>query len=213
MLKKMNSAVFLSFLLILLLPATSYCGLIFQNFEPDNGTPVYGEGNGAAVGIATAYEADHYSSSQAWKIETANYWAGSSVYPQGNLAHLDAQPQRHDRLIFWMRAIPDSGWWIYGPKVSHNNVGVTFYDTANYQNGFEVWTTEKAVYNRWTRLEVLFSQLPADFDLAHLSRIAFKNYWPGKYFVDDIQIVSEDRFYQAFDDPFADEYGWKWNGN
>ncbi|MEW5894572.1 MAG: cellulase family glycosylhydrolase [Candidatus Omnitrophota bacterium] len=202
-------------MILFLLPASGNAGLLYQDFEPDNGTTVYGDSSSATVGTATTYEADRYDSGrQVWKISTTNYWAGSNIYPLGNPSFIDFQSHKNDRLIFWMKAVPDAGSWIYGPKVTHNDVGVVFYDTGVYaENGFEVWTTEKAVYNKWTRLEVLFSQLPENFDRAHVSKIYLKNYWPGTYFIDDMQALSEDRIYQNFENPFADEYGWKWNSS
>jgi hypothetical protein len=113
--------------------------------------------------------------------------------------------------------LPDRKCYVYGCEAgTDNNVGVTLYDNNLYANGFEVWTTQFARYGQWSKLKVLFSQLPSNFDLAHVARIDFKNYWPGTYYIDDIHADREDRMYQSFEieerkGSTDGEYGWRWN--
>jgi hypothetical protein len=68
---------------------------------------------------------------------------------------------------------------------------VKFFDQGKYQyQGIGIWTEGKAEYQQWSSMEIFFSQLPADFDLEHVDKIEFFNYWDGTYFYDDIQAVS-----------------------
>ena len=68
---------------------------------------------------------------------------------------------------------------------------IKFFDQGAYkQQGIGIWTTETAKYHQWTQLTVLFSQLPADFNLRRVDKIEFSNYWDGTYYYDDIEIHS-----------------------
>ncbi|OVE73342.1 hypothetical protein BVX93_01945, partial [bacterium B13(2017)] len=106
-------------------------------------------------------------------------------------------------------AIPD--------KKNDNNVGVKFYDNSKYHSkGFTVWTTHTAKYSKWTKIMVPSNQLPKDFNWKHINKISFINYWPGKYYLDDIQFLRHNRIYQTFEfqsrnGSTKDEYGWIWN--
>jgi hypothetical protein len=79
-----------------------------------------------------------------------------------------------------------------------------------------VWTRQKARYGQWTKLAILFDQLPDKSILHAVDKIAFKMYWPGTYYLDDIQAVREDREYQSFEPgKFGGTtdtayYGWSW---
>ncbi|MGE5280409.1 MAG: CARDB domain-containing protein [Deltaproteobacteria bacterium] len=190
-------------------------GTIYQNFEPENAGSIVNVGTSAVQGVDRT-EAVHLGR-YAVKSMSPFYWTGVGVYPRQDLPTLDLQETNNDRLTFWAYALPDRTCYVYGcDPGTDNNVGVTLYDNGLYTAGFEVWTTQKARYGRWTKLKVLFSQLPSDFDMRHVTRIDFKNYWPGTYYIDDIQAQREDRVYQSFEieersGSTDDEYGWKWN--
>lgn len=193
------------------LPAAR-AGFVYQDFEPDNGSERYGWSDNARSGFAPAGEARRFTGRQSWKVQADEYWPITGIQARREPGDTNLHPDRNDRLTFWIRAVPDAGQDAAGLKVTHNNVGVRFFDTGTYsRDGFEVWTSSRATYQKWTRLQVLFSQLPPDFDLAHLNKIEFKNYWPGLYYFDDIRVKLEDRVYQSFDDPYLDQYGWVWN--
>jgi hypothetical protein len=195
--------------LLLLHSSPVAAGSVFQNFEPNNAAPILLNPVGSAhVSVVDTTERVH-SGLRAVKTLTSDNWAGFGVQAQAGSGMNDLKQSNNDRLTFWTYALPD--------EKNDNNVGVTFYDASQYRQGFEVWTTRTARYGQWSRLEVLFSQLPPDFDLRHVVRLEFKNYWPGTYYFDDIQSVREDRVYQAFEregraDSTEKDFGWKWNG-
>ena len=199
------------------LPASA--GIIFQNFEPNNGAPlVLTSIGGGAVQVVGRTETVHLGV-QAVKASGVNDWTGFGVRSQVPGDSVDLKQSNNDRLTFWTYALPRSNCTMFGCVASNNTVSVTLYDQSAYQTqGFEVWTTQTASYGHWSKLKILFSQLPPGFDLRHVTRVEFKNYWPGSYYFDDIQAVREDRVYQAFEKEERSgssdgEYGWKWNAN
>ena len=190
---------------------TVFAGIIYQNFEPNNGTPSVG------WTLADRTEAVHLGQNSL-KISTNDYWSVTPVIPQFSSANIDIFQKNNDRLTFWIFALPQRACYVYGcENGSDNTVSVTFYDNKVYKNiGFEVWTDKKARYQQWMKLGIQFTQLPTNFDLKHVTKIAFKNYLPGKYYIDDIHAVREDRVYQSFNQEFrqgttSGDYGWKWN--
>lgn len=214
----------ISVLLVLAFIKPVFAGFIFQNFEPDNGSPIVTNSvDTSLISIVDRTEGVHLGQA-ALKYESPVYWAGFGVESQV-ASVVDLEQNNNDRITFWTLAFPHRNCYVFGcEKGTDNTVGVKFFDNGNYQNGYEVWTTIKAKYNQWTKLWILFSQLPPDFDLNHVTRIEFKNFWPGKYYFDDIHAVREDRVYQAFNQeefkPYPNEtefntdfYGWKWNDN
>jgi aryl-phospho-beta-D-glucosidase BglC (GH1 family) len=206
-----------SCVLLLLICGSARAGFIYQNFEPDNGSPLIT----TSIGRVSIYSVDRTEGVHlgigALKYESPDYWTGFGVQSQIS-STVDLKQNNNDRLTFWTLAFPQRNCYVYGcDNGTDNNVGVRFYDQGQYaQNGFEVWTTNTAKYDQWSKLWVLFSQLPPDFDLAHVTRIEFRNYWPGKYYFDDIHAVREDHVYQSFEKENRSgstdgEYGWKWN--
>lgn len=177
---------------------------IYQDFEYNNGSDQYGWGFNGAYGQITTDQV--HDGVQAWKVVSPQFWGGTGLQSQSQRWDMNFHPEIHDRLSFWIYAIPSEG--------SDNDVGVRFFDQGKYSDsGFEVWTTEKARYEQWTEVEVLFSQLPADFDLTHVNKIEVINYWPGIYFIDDIRLFERDRNYQTFEDCLsAEDCGWTWDG-
>ncbi|MCB9771470.1 MAG: cellulase family glycosylhydrolase [Candidatus Omnitrophica bacterium] len=197
--------------LILGINTAAFAGIIYQNFEPNNGTPA------TSWTLADRTEAVHLGQNSL-KISTNHYWSVTPVIPQFSSANIDIFQKNNDRLTFWIFALPQRACYVYGcENGSDNTVSVTFYDNNVYKNdGFEVWTDQKARYQQWTKLGIQFTQLPTNLDLKHITKIAFKNYLPGKYYIDDIHAVREDRIYQSFDQEFrqgttSSDYGWKWN--
>jgi len=191
--------------------------LLYQDFEEGNGSAQYGWGfNGASAGFSSGEEPVH-DGARSWKMTSPGLWGGTGIPSQIETWDMNFQPDRHDRLTFWIYALPDES-----SESLDNNVSVKFFDRENYNStGFEVWTSKAAQYGAWTRLTVLFSQLPQDFNLNRIDKIEFINYYPGTYYLDDIQVVSEDRMYQSFE-PIVfepgftgeeyEKFGWAWNG-
>jgi aryl-phospho-beta-D-glucosidase BglC (GH1 family) len=138
-------------------------------------------------------------------------YGGTTIEAQAQAGNVDFKPSKNDRLSFW----------IYGsvpfPWGGFDTVGVKFFDNNLYAvNGFTIWTTKTFFNDQWTKLYVLFSQLPVDLDLEHVNKIEFIFYEHGTYYLDDIQVVREDRGFQAFEPEerhgsTVSEYGWKWN--
>ncbi len=190
-------------------------GFIYQNFEPESGDPVVTTIGRVIVNQVDRTEGVHLGIG-AIKYTSPDYWTGFGLESQqGSVVNL--KQTNNDRLTFWTLAFPFRNCYVYGcDKGTENTVSVRLFDQGNYQNGFEVWTTNTAKYDQWTKLWVLFSQLPPDFDLTHVTKIEFRNYWPGKYYFDDIHAVREDRVYQSFEKENRSgstdsDYGWKWN--
>ena len=209
----------LGLVLVLAAALPARAGLIYQDFEPDNGGAAEGWGiNGAVVGFSEERDPVH-SGTRSWRMYTPspNLYGGTGIPAQFQTWDTDLEPARHDRLAFWIYALPDEA-----SEYFDNNVGVRFFDQENYKvDGVEVWTTRAAQFGAWTELSVLFSQLPADFNLHRIDKLEFVNYNPGTYFFDDIQVVDADRVYQSFEPglfdpdfsgPDYEQYGWAWFG-
>lgn len=100
-------------------------------------------------------------------------------------------------------------------QVNHD-ISVKLYDQNHYRvNGFEIWTTEKCIYQQWSTLSVFFSQLPDDFDLTHVTAIEWTFYWPGTYYIDSVSVLRKDFIYQSFehmgtDETALDDIVWAW---
>lgn len=203
---------------------SSLAGLVYQNFEANNGSGQnqtdYGwESDASRVLVEFANSGGPvppHSGTRAWKItkmvlpDTDN---GSYIAAQIQRWDTNFEPQRHDRLTFWIYALPSTN--------SDDNIGVRFFDQALYKNsGYTVWTSKAAKQGEWARLTILFSQLPDDFNLGRIDKMMFIPYNTGTYYLDDIEVASEDRVYQSFE-PFIhepgipneiDKYGWPWFG-
>ena len=192
---------FLFSLITLFSSEVSFGGLICQDFEGEYiGWP------GPDCELRHSTENVH-SGKYSGRIDCTKYWNYVFIQYKGGTWHTDLLQENNDRLIFWIKALPEEDG-----EGTDNNVGVKFYDHGNYhENGFEVWTAHKAHYGEWTKLTILFDQLPDDLDLYDIDKLEFKNYWPGTYYLDDIQAVRENRFYQSFE-PDLEEYGWCWDG-
>lgn len=177
--------------------STAHAAIVYQNFETDNGTPAaygaaksaqaeYGWGfNGTAVGLNDGEDPVH-GGAKSWKMTIPageHVHAGSAVAAQVQTYMVDFVPECHDRLTFWIWAEPSSA--------GDHTAMVKFFDQGKYkQEGIGVWTQETARHHQWTKLTILFSQLPADFNLRRVDKIEFFNYWDGTYYFDDIEIRS-----------------------
>ncbi|MBZ0167167.1 MAG: cellulase family glycosylhydrolase, partial [Candidatus Omnitrophica bacterium] len=178
---------------------------MYQDFEPVNGSDQYGWAfGGASVELSTEQV---HGGTRAWKMTAPVQSGGTGIQSQRQRWDMDFRPAEHDRLGFWIWADPSN----QGP----NTVQVKFFDNGTYfTNGFEIWSTEQAQPNQWTYVEILFSQLPSDFDLTSINKLEFLNFWDGTYYIDDIQILLKDRQYQTFEEcPTAGDCGWAWNGS
>lgn len=178
--QSMILGVFLSVFLTLVSTRPCHADKVYQDFEPNNGSGQYGwEFNGAAVSPSLPAEPAH-SGERSWKIVAPQDWGGTGIAAQTETWDFDFEADIHDRLVFWIYALPGTP--------GDNNVGVKFFDLGNYQGGYEIFTGDNARYGQWTKLTVLFSQLPADFDLQHINKIEFVNFWPGTYYLDDLSL-------------------------
>jgi hypothetical protein len=162
-------------------------GFVYQNFESNSGIISVWSGS-ANTTIITCH-----SGVYGLYLHGDTQWNGVGLRAQSGSTDIDFARQDNDRLTFWIYAAPD--------PTGVNPVFVRFFDNSHYTypNGAQVKTTQKAVAGAWTKLQVLFDQLPPDFDLYHVERVEFMNEWPGTYYLDDIQVVRENRIYQSFE--------------
>lgn len=187
-----------------------FAGFAYQDFELGNGSSNYGYSWNGEVRLSQAGEPVH-SGASSWRVNGTVQWLGMAVLSQVSGEYVDFKADKNDRLAFWIYSLPQTE--------GNNNVGVKFFDNNIYKDsGFEVWTTKTAFYDKWTQLNVLFSQLPDDFNLQQIKRVEFVSYWPGTYYYDDIQVIRQDRVYQAFEieqrqGSTAGDCGWRWNGD
>ncbi len=186
--------------LFLVLSLPCFAGIIYQDFEDNNGTPhrdnyaslpvKYGWGfNGEVVQWSRrGGSAPVHSGSYSWAVtvpQGPRIQAGSAVVSRTQTYNMNFVSQCHDRISFWI--------WSDPSHVGDDTVMVKFFDQGRYKDrGIGIWTKEnqRAKYREWTRLEIYFSELPADFDLEHVDKIEFFNYYDGTYYYDDIQLAS-----------------------
>ncbi len=208
---------FRAVLLVTLMNVPAYAGTIYQNFEPDNGIPIniWSRTLEGHASVVDRHDGVHLGQNSA-RYESGWKWNGLGINTTPNV--IDFKQVNNDRFTFWVLAFPFVTCEIWGCDTAvDNNIGIEIHDDGKYGNGgVSIWTVAKARYKQWTKLEVLFSQLPPDFDLKHISQIQFVNYWPGKYYLDDFHAVREDRVYQSFNQETRSgttdsDYGWKWN--
>ncbi len=188
-------------------------GLIYQDFEGSG--DVGWAGPNCDARLTESSEPVHQGE-YSWRISCWGDPFENYVYAhyKGGTWHTDLLGENNDRLTFWTYSSPTGGG--AGTDVT---IGVKFFDHSNYETeGFEVWSTNTAHNGEWTKLTILFDQLPNDLELDDIDKIEFKFYWPGTYYLDDIQAVREDRSYQSFEPskrslPITDteEFGWVWN--
>ena len=189
-----NKPYFLLPLLFCLITAASTASLsaalIYQDFEPANGTfdvsEEYGWGfNGAVVGLSEQDEPVH-SGLYSWRMVVPQgppIEAGTGIASQAQTFNINFLPERYDKLSFWI--------WSDPSQVGNHTVLVKFFDRGRYsKKGAGVWTTAKAKYQEWSKLTISFSNLPRDFDFEHVDKIEFFNYWDVTYYYDDIKVVS-----------------------
>jgi hypothetical protein len=172
---------------------------VYQTFEPElrSGSTAseYGwKWNDADnVGFSSVGE-PVYEGQHSWKLTTAGYWGGTGIqsqeqnYYQGYQSywHGDLNPAKNDRLTFWVYSLASNGL--------ENNIGVQFYDHGQHstdETKAVVWTKKRAQYGHWTKLTVMFSELPATLNLHDLDKIQFQVYWPGTYYFDDIRATQD----------------------
>ncbi len=184
--------------LFLVLSVPGFTGMIYQDFEDNNGTPhkdnlkslpvEYGWGFNGAVVQRSANGASVHSGAYSWAVtvpQGPKVHAGTAVLSQIQTLSLNFIRPCHDRLSFWI--------WSNPSKMGDHTVMVKFFDQGLYKDhGVGIWTKEnqRAKYREWTKLEIYFNDLPMDFDLEHVQKIEFFNYWDGTYFYDDIQLAS-----------------------
>jgi aryl-phospho-beta-D-glucosidase BglC (GH1 family) len=170
--------------------------LVYQDFEPGNGTVgdyAWTWQDTTTVGFS---EDPVHSGSRSIRIEGTDYWVAAGIQSIVPDWDTNFSPGANDRLVFWIYPVPQ--------QAGAHNVGVKFFDTANYSGGYQVWTAQKAPAGQWSRLSILFSELPGDFDLHHVNKVEFTCWSPGSYYFDDIQVLREDIVYQGFELPLAD---------
>ncbi len=112
-------------------------------------------------------------------------WVGAMIKPENDTWHIDLKPNINDRLHFWVYVLPISGL--------DTTLEVQFYDHGDHnedENAVKIWTRETAVFGRWTRLTVLFSEIPETFDLSDVNKIQLNSYWPGTFYIDSVYATS-----------------------
>jgi aryl-phospho-beta-D-glucosidase BglC (GH1 family) len=192
-------------------------GIVYQNFEPNNGTPpsanpAYCFGINSAS--ATASTDQSFLSTQSCKITSTNPFGGAGFPAQTQTYHVNFDAARHDRLTFWIWANPSNN--------SANDVRVRFFDhdtykdTGNPFDGVEIFSARRIPPQQWTQVTILLTQLPSDFDFSDVDKINIVNEFTGTYYIDDIHVASADRIYQSFEPgnchALNSDCGWTWDG-
>ncbi|HZT32484.1 MAG TPA: glycoside hydrolase family 30 beta sandwich domain-containing protein [Bryobacteraceae bacterium] len=175
----------------------------YQDFE-SSGDPAWA-GSGSSIRRSRPGEPVH-SGTYSLRIDTTATWNYNDILPGDSwpAAVLRDPPER---LVFYTYALPAGGGW-----ATDNTVGVKFYDSDKYKaDGVEIWTTDQARYGQWTELCIALAQLPADFDRLRIGKVEIKNYWPGTYYLDDLQLVKPELLYQDFEG--SGESGWAGSGS
>ena len=144
--------ILLNFFVCLFFAFSSPCfaGIIYQDFEDNNGTPhrdnyeslpvEYGWGfNGAVVQRSKlGGTAPVHSGSYSWSAtipEGPKIQAGSAVVSRLQTYHMNLIQQCHDRLSFWVWADPS--------HVGDDTIMVKFFDQGLYkERGIGIWTKE-----------------------------------------------------------------------
>ncbi len=194
----MYNLIILSVGFFLMFSVPGFAGMMYQNFEDNNGTPhknhseslpvEYGWGFNGAVVQRSSSETSVHEGSYAWVVnipQGPKVHAGTAVISQHQSYDLNFVQSCYDRLSFWI--------WSDPSQSGDHTVMVKFFDQGLYkEKGVGVWTKEnqRAKYRDWTRLEIYFRDLPSDFDFKHVEKIEFFNYWDGTYIYDDIQLTS-----------------------
>lgn len=174
-----------------------FANSVYQDFEPDNGTPAKASSRpgdppeygwvftGAFARVSKTAEPVH-SGVHSWQVTIPtgeHVIAGSGISAQQHAFNRNFWPECYDRLSFWI--------WSDPSVVGDHTVMIKFFDHGKYHSdGIGIWTTGKAAYKQWSQLDILYSQLPADFDLAHVDKIEFFHYWAGTYYLDDFELRS-----------------------
>lgn len=171
--------------------------LVYQDFEPGNGTPPkyhgldkdqpeYGWGFGRTVAQLSGENDPVHAGQYSWSVTIPRgkpLTHGTGIAAQTHTFDINFVPACHDRLTFWI--------WSDPSEKGDHTVMVKFFDHGNYHDqGFEAWTVEGAAYRQWSEMKIMFDQLPKDFDLKHIDKIEFFNYWDGTYYYDDIVVKS-----------------------
>ena len=174
---------------------------VYQSFNPSlrTGTAESEYGwkwnDGDFAGLSAAGEPVK-EGSNSWKIVTAGYWGGTGIQSQEKkyynpgtaeqtFWHVNLDPDKNDRLIFWVYALPENGL--------ENNLAVQFYDNDQHYTDdtkVVVWTKETARVGQWTRFSIPFSTLPASLNLRDINKIQFQFYFPGTYYIDEIKAIN-----------------------
>lgn len=180
---------------VMAVPASA--AVVYQDFEPDNGTPKkypgsaiaqpeYGWGFGGAVTTHSIDGEPAHSGRRSWKVIIPSgppLQAGTGIPSSMHTYDFDVFPACHDRLTFWVWSDPSAP--------DDHTVMVKLFDRGIYHTtGVGLWTDGRARNRQWSQLQVLFSQLPTDFDLAHLNKVEFFHYWDGTYYYDDVDVRS-----------------------
>ncbi|MGE0268446.1 MAG: hypothetical protein AB7S78_08340 [Candidatus Omnitrophota bacterium] len=171
--------------------------IVYQDFEPGNGTPPkyyslnkdqpeYGWAFGGAVVQLSGTHDPVHGGQHSWALTIPAgkpLTLGTGVAAQSNTYDVNFAPVCHDRLTFWI--------WSDPSEQGDHTVMVKFFDRRHYNvKGFEIWTIVPASFQQWSELDIMFDQLPKDFDLQHVDKIEFFNYWDGTYYYDDITVRS-----------------------
>ena len=185
------------FIVISGIPETSgFAAIRYQDFEPSNGTPSkpsaetntpeYGWAFGEASAVLSQEGHPVHSGQYSWRVaipDAETLHSGTGIASMTQTYNVNFIPSCYDRLTFWI--------WPEPMHPGAHTVMVKFFDHGVYhEEGIGVWTLEAAQPEEWTKLTILFSQLPKDFDLSRVDKIEFFNYWNGVYYYDDILITS-----------------------
>jgi len=187
---------------------------VYQSFENQTGSiapPIYGS---AWNGAGFIQDKNTHDGNSAWKMILYKYWGGCKIQPEFSLlynnertfAHICLDDGVNDYLSFWVYAVPQNGL--------DNNLNVQFYDHGIHKTDktkAEFWTSQVCQYKTWTRIVIPFSAIKEkhpELNLKNLHKIQIQMYWPGTYYLDQIQCGSD---IPAWDIDALNQQSLEWN--
>jgi|GEM_PF-1647239 len=183
-------------------------GVMYQDFEPNNGSDPYGWSSfQSAVGLASDPEG---SPSQVWRMEIpSGGWGATCIASQIERWNFNLHTERYDRLSFWIWASPSGG------AADLDQVEVKFYTQGG---GVDVaYTGGVPKLEEWTRLDVLFPKFASGEQSQQIDKIELIYGHSGVFYFDNLHVTLGDRLYQTFEpwrcpEGSPDACGWAWNG-
>lgn len=119
---------------------------------------------------------------RALKFIPKNKMNGGALAQGTWVTPLNLQEANNNYLSFWFYPRPKNG--------RANNLAIQIYDFGEHSDDatkVEIWTKREYKPRRWHRVVVMYENLPKTLDLSKIQKIQVMNYWPGKYYYDQLE--------------------------